>query len=138
MPNSNKIFKGINVKGKVCVPSEIMEILAERNIREMQLTRGMDCCLWLFSVLAWEESRVRSIKGMEAYKDYVEIIEEMHKNAQRIAIKDHVLEIPKEYSSYAELKEKIVWVVCPDRLQIWDEDRWVKERKGKENWRGRY
>ena len=138
MVNPKEVFGSIYADGKVFVPSEIRAVLAERNVLEMKITRGMDGCLWLFSVLEWEDGKARSIRGMEAHKDYIEIIEEMHKNAHRTMLKDEFLEIPAEYSSYAELKEKIVWVVRPDRLQLWSEDRWIKERKDKEPWKGRY
>ena len=108
---------------KVHVPSKIPEMLAERGVLNMYLTRGMNLCLFLFSENQWEKSKTDFMETFGDKKGLVKLFF-ASESACRVSIVDDFIVVPKIFIAYAELKEKVIWVVRPKRVEIWNKERW--------------
>lgn len=111
----------VDAKGRAIVPSKFREELGERFI----VTKGMDGCLFLYTMPAWKE-----------YVDKLSKLPTTNSNARRFVriVTSGASEcepdgngrimIPANLREFAGITKEIVTIGANDRVEIWDKQRW--------------
>ncbi len=111
----------IDAKKRLAIPSKLRREIGERAI----LTRGLDNCLFLFSVKEWEQLAEKLGKlpfGQQDTRGFVRLllsgaVEVENDQLGRILIPDYL-------KNYAQLGKRVVIAGLFNRLEIWDAARW--------------
>jgi len=85
------------------------------------IAKGRERCLYLSSLKNWRSA----IKEFEESPQIKQI--QIDKNWR--------VRISKEFREYAGLEKKIAFVGCNEYIEIWDRERWEKEKKELEEMR---
>ena len=117
----------VDQKGRMAIPAKFRDQLASGAV----VTKGLDNCLFVFTVSGWEEiaSRLSSLSiGSSEQRSFSRFmlagaVETDVDSAGRILVPDFLKE-------YASLGEKVVVTGVHSRIEIWEETRW-SEYKGK-------
>ena len=123
---SGEYTYSIDEKKRLAIPSKLRQILGKKAV----ITRGLDSCLFLYSVKEWgtlakkisqlplTQAAARSFSrlmlggAMEVNID----------NLGRILIPDYL-------KKYAFLKKRVTFLGLYGRIEIWDEEEYQKYRK---------
>jgi protein mraZ len=112
----------VDAKGRAIVPSKFREELGEKFI----VTKGMDGCLFLYTMTAWE-----------AYVEKLSNLPTTNPNARRFVriVTSGASEcepdgngrimIPANLREFAGITKEIVTIGANDRVEIWDKQRWA-------------
>lgn len=111
----------LDEKKRVTLPKSFVKELGTR----MFLTRGLDGCLFLFSLEGWENmsSKLQALSFAQAdtrgFNRFLlsGAIEIEADSAGRILIPDH-------QKQFAHLKKTVVFAGVSDRVEIWDVSSW--------------
>ncbi|MBF0494738.1 MAG: division/cell wall cluster transcriptional repressor MraZ, partial [Candidatus Omnitrophica bacterium] len=107
------------------IPSRFREVITDRGIEMLYITRGLDACLFVFGEKEWR-TQENKFKTMAFTKRDVRAFQrqffggavEVEPDKQwRILIPDYLKE-------YAGLKHNIKLVGVSDRFEIWDKEKW--------------
>ena len=121
----------IDPKKRLAVPSKFRSELENKVV----VTRGLDKCLFIYPMKVWQElaEKLGSIPvGESATRSFVRLMlagaTDVETDRQgRILIPDYLKE-------YADLDRNVVIVGIYNRLEIWDESRWLEyKKKAEEN-----
>lgn len=112
----------IDAKKRLSIPSRFRKEIGDRAV----LTRGLDGCLFLFPLREWGELADKLGKlpiGQQDTRAFVRLIlagaaEVESDQLGRILVPDFLRD-------YAELKKTVVIAGLFNRLEIWDEEKWV-------------
>lgn len=116
----------IDDKKRLPVPNKFRQLLGKKAV----ITRGLDLCLYLYPVKEWG-SLAKKISQMPlAQSDARSFSRLMLGGAMEVNIDTlgRAL-IPDYLKDYASLKKKVILVGLYDRIEIWDEDEFKKNRK---------
>ncbi len=111
----------IDSKGRVSVPAKFRAELENGCV----LTRGLDGCLWLYTMPEWQKiaDQVSQLpvtqKNARAFARFV-LSGAMDLKTDKIGR----INIPKYLAEYAEISEKVVVAGMYNRLEIWSESKW--------------
>jgi len=116
----------IDNKKRLAIPSKFRKELGEKAI----LTRGLDNCLFLYPIQEWQkfsEKLGQLSMGQANTRSFARLMlagaaEAGFDSLGRILIPDHL-------KNYAELKKKIIVAGVLNRLEIWDEEKWINYKK---------
>ena len=119
----------IDAKKRVAIPSKLRKEIGERAV----LTKGLDGCLFLFSISEWEvfaEKLGRLSFVQQDSRSFVRLflsgaVEVETDQLGRILIPDYLKE-------YGQLGKKIVIAGLFNRLEIWNFDKWQAHKHGVE------
>lgn len=112
----------VDSKGRAIVPSKFREELGEKFI----VTKGMDGCLFLYTMNAWQ-----------AYVDKLAKLPTTNPNARRFVRimtsgasecepdGNGRIMIPANLREYAGIKKEIVTIGANDRVEIWNKQKWL-------------
>ncbi len=120
----------IDSKNRITIPSKFQPQLAEGAV----LTRGLDNCLFLFTMEEWkrvaEQIKEQSFTTANA-RAFSRL---MLAGAMDVKLdsQGRIL-IPSYLSEYGKLNQKAVVAGLYDRLEIWDENAWEEYKKNTEN-----
>lgn len=111
----------IDPKKRLAIPSKLRREIGERAV----LTRGLDNCLFLFSMNEWQQLAEKLGKlpfGQQDTRGFVRLllsgaVEVETDQLGRILIPDYL-------KNYAQLGKRIVIAGLFNRLEIWDSERW--------------
>ena len=111
----------IDPKRRLAIPSKLRKEIGEQAV----LTRGLDNCLFLFSMKEWERLAEKLGKlpfGQQDTRGFVRLllsgaVEVENDQLGRILIPDYL-------KDYAQLKKRVIIAGLFNRLEIWDEERW--------------
>ncbi len=112
----------IDAKKRLAIPARLRKELGERAI----LTRGLDNCLFLYPLQEWQKLTEKLSQlpvGQENARSFSRLmlagaVEAELDQLGRILVPDYL-------KSYAGLKQKVVIAGIYNRLEIWDEERWI-------------
>lgn len=113
----------IDEKGRLSVPVKFRADLATGCI----LTRGLDGCLWVYTLEAWEKiaEDVTALpitqKAARSFSRFV-----LSGAMDLVLDKAGRINIPKYLNDYAGIKNKVVVTGMHNRLEIWAEEKWSK------------
>lgn len=109
----------LDAKGRVNFPARLREDLGVRFI----VTKGLDNCLYVYSVEEWEnlEQNIKSLprskrRNLERFF-FAGAIEAQPDKQGRIIV-------PQNLREYASLEKDVVMVGASDRVEIWDKQAW--------------
>lgn len=117
----------IDQKRRLAIPSKLREDLGQKMI----LTRGLDNCLFLYSLSEWNKvvEKLNHLPiGQEKTRSFVRLMLSGAVDMELDSL-GRIL-IPEYLKSYAELKKEAVIAGLYNRLEIWDKSRW-ENYKGK-------
>jgi MraZ protein len=120
----------IDSKKRLAIPSKLRKDMGIKIV----LTRGLDNCLFVFTLQEWEKlaDQLKALSFTQSNtRAFVRLLlsgaSEVDIDALgRILVPDYLKE-------YAGLKKKVVIAGLYNRLEIWDEDKWEAYKKDMEN-----
>lgn len=113
----------IDDKGRIIIPSRFRYELGEKFI----VTRGLEKCLFIYSLTEWNSivSRLKSLSFTK--KDARDFIRFFLSGAAECEFdKQGRINITSPLVSYADLNKEIVIIGANDRLEVWSKEGWDK------------
>jgi len=120
----------VDEKGRLAVPKKFRTSLKMGAI----ITRGLDGCLFLFTRGEWEKLAEKLVALPLAQANSRAFVRLMLAGAMDAPVdtQGRVL-IPEYLRAYAGLKKKSIVAGLYNRVEIWDETRWVKYKQKTES-----
>lgn len=111
----------IDEKGRLTLPAKFREELGETFI----ITRGLEECLFVYPMNAWEKITSKLSNLPFTKKDARSFMRFFLSGATAEELdKQGRINITSPLISYAELKKECVIIGVGDRLEIWSSDKW--------------
>lgn len=119
----------IDEKGRLAVPAKFRSKLAKGAV----VTKGLDDCLFLYTREEWEKL-AEKLAALPISKANTRAFSRlMLAGAMDVDIdKQGRMLIPDYLRHYAAMRKKVVITGLYSRLEIWDEEKWNKYKKGTE------
>ena len=114
----------VDEKKRISLPSRFKKELGKKIV----ITRGLDSCLLLYPIKAWE-GIAEKLGGLDmGQKDKRDIGRFMLAGAQEVDIDSmgRIL-VPEFLRDYADLKSKVVFAGVYNRIEIWNDRKWADE-----------
>ena len=111
----------IDEKGRIIIPSKFREGLGEKFI----ITRGIENCLFVYSLPSWEKitNKLESLPFTK--KDARQFVRFFLSGATTAEFdKQGRVNVTSPLISYAELQKDCVVIGTGDRLEIWSQENW--------------
>lgn len=119
----------IDPKKRLAIPSKFRSDLKSKIV----ITRGLDKCLFIYPLKVWEElaSKLGNLPvGESQTRSFIRL---MLAGAVDVDVdKQGRILIPDYLKSYAGLSRNVIIAGLYNRLEIWDESRWVSYKKNAE------
>ncbi len=122
----------IDDKGRVSFPSKL-RLAVNQNV--VIITKGLDTCLWLFTIEEWEKfsSKIMSNASMMKRKN-LDIIRHFIAPAQQIEFdKSGRLSIPQSLRDYAKLSKDCTILGVAKYIELWDSSSYSEYLKNSED-----
>ena len=111
----------IDAKGRLIVPAKFRGDLGERFI----VTRGLDGCLFGYSMAEWEKVEEKLRQLPIAKRDARKFTRFFYSAATECTIdKQGRINLPQTLIDHAELEKVCYLIGVSDRFEIWSEDNW--------------
>jgi len=119
----------IDEKGRVAIPSKFRKLLKKGAV----VTRGLDNCLFLYSLESWGEL-AKKLSALPISQSKARAFARlMLAGAMDVNFDNQGrIGLPEYLRKFGGLKKKTVVAGLYDRLEIWDEERWNKYKSGAE------
>ena len=113
-------------KKRISLPKTFRAALGKRVV----VTRGLDSCLFIFSLESWEKIAAKLQSMSFVHADTRGFNRFMLSGAAEVEI-DSIgrILIPDHQKTFAGLKKKVVFTGVSDRVEIWDRERWLRYKK---------
>lgn len=110
----------LDEKGRIIIPSKFREEIGEKII----LTRGLDGCLFIYSLSNWEKI-VSKLNTLPFTKKDARIFNRFFMSGATVCDFDKQgrINLPSSLISYANLKKECTIIGVNDRLEIWTTDK---------------
>jgi len=119
----------VDDKGRVAVPSKFRSDLAKGAV----VTKGLDACLVLYTKKDWEELAGKVSQLPISQRDARAFARFTLGGAMEVEIdKQGRINLPNYLKSYAGIKSQAVIAGLYNRVEIWDEKKWVAYKAGAE------
>ncbi len=117
----------VDEKGRLAIPAKFRELFAKGAI----VTRGLDHCLFVFSLAEWENLAKKLVALPLAQANSRAFARLMLAGATDVTVdgQGRVL-VPDYLREYAGMKKQVVVAGLYNRLEIWDAEKW-EEYKAK-------
>ncbi len=111
----------LDTKKRLAIPAKLRKELGERAI----LTRGLNSCLFIYSIQQWEKLTEKLAQLPTGQGDTRSFLRLLFSGAVEVDLDQlgRIL-VPDYLKTYAGLHTRVVVAGVFDRLEIWDEDRW--------------
>lgn len=120
----------LDTKGRVAIPAKFRKKISKGAI----ITRGLDKCLFVFSMDEWQKLADKLISLPIAQSNSRAFARLMLAGATDVKLdsQGRVL-LPDYLREYADLKDKVVVSGLYNRMEIWDVKKWDKYKKATES-----
>jgi len=119
----------IDEKGRLPIPNKFKPYLADNCV----VTRGLDGCLWVYSLPEWQNIAEKISTLPITQKNARSFSRLMLAGAMDLKIdKAGRINLPSYLKEYAEIQNKVVITGVYNRLEIWPEENWRKFKKDME------
>lgn len=116
----------IDSKKRLAIPARFRKGLGDKAI----LTRGLDNCLFLYPIQEWQKFSEKLGQLSMGQADTRSFARLMTAGAVEVEFdKLGRILIPDYLKNYADLKKKIVIVGILNRLEIWDQEKWMRYKE---------
>jgi len=128
------VFRGVHslnldIKGRLAIPSKFRERLRVLCDGKLIVTVDRDHCLLLYPLQEWEvlEAKLTAMPNMD----------KQTRRLQRLLIGhatecdmdgNHRILLPPPLRGFAELEKKVVMIGQGNKLELWNEQSWIKRR----------
>lgn len=114
-------YHALDNKNRIIIPSKFRDELGENFI----LTKGLDGCLYAYTLESWKIFQDKLSKLPLTSKDARSFARFFFSGANEVDIdKQGRTLIPQSLIEYAQIKKDIVSVGISNRIEIWSKDRW--------------
>ena len=122
---SGEYLNNLDDKGRIMIPSKLR---TEIEGNSLVLTRGVDKCLWLFTVEEWKRISEEIMASTSIFQSRARLIQRrIIAPAQEIEFdKAGRINITPALRSAAELKKECVILGINNYIEIWDEEVYQK------------
>ena len=111
----------IDEKGRIIIPSKFREDLGEKFI----ITRGIENCLFVYSLSSWEKITNKLETLPFTKKDARQFVRFFLSGATTAEFdKQGRVNVTSPLISYADLQKECVVIGTGDRLEIWSQENW--------------
>lgn len=111
----------VDDKGRVIIPPAFREFVDDGLV----ITRGMEGCLYLFPVTAWERIEKHLTELPLIDPDAQKFIRFFYSGAAKLRTDAAGrITIPPTLRQFARTEGPVVVAGAPNRLEIWNEERW--------------
>lgn len=111
----------IDPKNRMIVPAKFRENLGGKFI----LTKGLDGCLYIYTLEDWKELEIKLKKLPLTSKDARAFVRFFFSGANEIEIdKQGRALIPQNLLEYAHIEKEIVSIGVSNRIEIWSKRNW--------------
>ncbi|CAN5546130.1 division/cell wall cluster transcriptional repressor MraZ [soil metagenome] len=112
----------VDDKGRVIVPPPFREFVEDG----MVVTRGMEGCLYVFPLAAWRRIEERLTELPLTDHEARNFVRFFYSGASKAKIDSAGrITLPATLRMFADLATNVVVAGAPNRLEIWDEARWL-------------
>lgn len=119
----------IDEKGRLIIPAKIREDLGN----DFVITRGLDGCLFIYPKTTWD-GIIKKYQELPNVKDARNFMRFFLSGAINLEFdKQGRINISSPLVKYADLIKNCVVIGVGDRVEIWNEDRWIKLLKDNED-----
>ena len=124
-----KVQNSIDVKSRMIIPSKYRDELGYRCI----LTKGMDKCLYIYSMQEWENFMKKLSALPTSDINSRQFMRHFYANANECEIdKQGRIVIPQNLREYAGIEKELITVGVLDKIEIWSKAEWDKAENGTE------
>ena len=119
----------IDAKKRLAIPAKLRKLFGDRAV----ITRGLNNCLFLYPIEQWQKMTEKLGQLSIGQGDTRSFSRLMFSGAMEVELDQlgRVL-VPDYLKSYAELSNRVAIVGVYDRLEIWDEKRWLAYKQDAE------
>lgn len=126
------MFRGIyehtlDGKGRVSVPKQFRDVLADSGHKEVMLTRGLHQCLVLYPMERWKAFEERILTRSQFDLHVIRAKRIFVAGAMECSLdgQGRVL-VPTHMRDFAKLDKNVVWVGQLDTIELWDAEEWSR------------
>ncbi len=121
-----EFFHSVDDKGRVAMPAKYRDQIEKGAI----LTRGNDASLTIYLINEWEKLVEKLMKLPQSKTDVRNYARLVLAGAVEIKLdKQGRINIPKYLLDFSQINKKVVFVGLYDKVEIWDEQRWMDYRQ---------
>jgi len=124
-----KYQNSIDVKSRMIIPSKYRDVLG----RHCVLTKGMDKCLFIYSLQEWESfmSKLAALPTTDINSR--QFMRHFYANACDCEIdKQGRIIIPQDLREYAGIEKELITVGVMDKIEVWSKVEWDKAENNTE------
>ena len=112
-------------KKRVSLPAKFRKEIGKNVV----VSRGLDGCLWLFTVKGWQEIAGK-ISGMGFSEDKRKFNQFLLAGATEVEVDSNGrILIPEYLRDFAQVNDKVIFAGVYNRIEIWNETAWQKKQK---------
>lgn len=111
----------LDEKGRIMFPAKLRSLLPNS---QLVITRGIDCCLWIFPPEEWEQLSEKIMQSASLFQAHSRLVlRRLVAPAQEVEIdKAGRLSIPQSLREYARLEKDCVLLGINRYLELWNAD----------------
>jgi len=115
----------VDKKGRIIIPSKFRDVIKDKGIEKLYVTRGFDDCLFVFPESEWKAQESK-FKEMSFTKKEVRKFSRLFFSGATETIPDKQWRIlvPDYLRTHAKISKDIVIVGLSNRIEIWAKDKW--------------
>jgi MraZ protein len=124
-----RILRNLDSKGRLMLPQEITDVfLSAAPGGKMLMTSFIDKCIALYTAKHWYEVLEKELSGLNILKPTLRNLQRIMLSAEEIQTDAQGrIRIPKALMEYAGIKDSVVLVGQPERIELWQPDRLATE-----------
>jgi MraZ protein len=113
----------IDAKGRIIIPSKFRDELGFKFI----LTKGLDDCLFIYSMDEWKKFESKLVNLPIASKEARAFVRYFFSSAVECEIdKQGRLTIPQNLREHAKIDKELVTIGVMSRVEVWSKQEWEK------------
>jgi len=123
----------LDEKNRLIVPMRLRGKIRETFVEKFIITKGLDNCLFLFTVDEWRlfENKIKALpltgKDARAYTRH------LFSGASECTIdKQGRISIPLYLKNYAKMRKDVIVIGVMNRIEIWSRENWISYSKNTE------
>lgn len=119
----------VDEKGRLTIPAKFRNLLKEKRVETLVVTRGYEKCLFVFLPFQWQEYE-RGLKSFSPHKVDSRTVSRLFYSGANFCSCDRQgrINIPENLLAYAGITKEVTIIGTSDRFEIWDAASWSKYR----------
>ena len=119
----------IDAKKRLAIPAKLRKLFGDKAV----ITRGLNNCLFLYPIEQWQKLTEKLGQLPVGQGDTRSFSRLMFSGAMEVELDQLGRGLVPDYlKSYAELVQRVAIIGVYDRLEVWDEKRWLNYKQDAE------